>query len=155
MSDCQARCLHGTDLPRLLLLEQSLSSAPHWKIEDYQRFLEAEEPVRHVALVLERDQRLVGFAGASLVTEEAELESIFIAQEEQRRGAGSCLLHALLTDLRLRGAERVFLEVRASNEPAIAFYERFSFVACGRRINYYSFPLEDAVQMICHLEPIR
>jgi ribosomal-protein-alanine N-acetyltransferase len=155
MSDCQARCLHGTDLPTLLSLEQALSSAPHWKVEDYQRFLEAEEPVRRVALVLERDRRLVGFAGASLVAEEAELESIFIAQEEQSKGAGSCLLHALLMDLRLRGAERVFLEVRASNERAIALYRRFSFVACGCRPNYYSSPLEDAMQMVCHLEPIR
>src|SRR6266702_667118 len=115
MSDCLARSLHDTDLEAILLLEQSLPEAPHWKFQDYQHFLASEEPVRRIALVLERDTTLIGFAAAALVLGEAELESILIARQEQGQGAGSYLMHALLQDLRLRGAERVFLEVRASN----------------------------------------
>ena len=41
----------------------------------------------------------------------------------------------------------LMLEVRASNAPAIALYEKHGFAAVGRRKNYYESPKEDAVLM--------
>jgi ribosomal-protein-alanine N-acetyltransferase len=37
------------------------------------------------------------------------------------------------------------LEVRRSNDPARALYERFGFSVAGVRANYYSKPVEDAL----------
>ena len=41
----------------------------------------------------------------------------------------------------------LMLEVRASNAPAIALYEKHGFAAVGRRKNYYDAPKEDAILM--------
>ena len=50
------------------------------------------------------------------------------------------------------GAETVFLEVRASNEPAKALYLRHGFVPVGLRKKYYTNPTEDAILMACAVE---
>ena len=49
-----------------------------------------------------------------------------------------------LTVCRARGVASLYLEVRASNQAAIALYERFGFRDVGRRRNYYQHPTEDA-----------
>ena len=57
---------------------------------------------------------------------------------------------ALLSVLTGFGREHLaclMLEVRASNAPAIALYEKHGFAAVGRRKNYYDAPREDAVLM--------
>jgi ribosomal-protein-alanine N-acetyltransferase len=43
--------------------------------------------------------------------------------------------------------EQYTLEVRTSNAPAIALYERFGFIASGMRPRYYRDTGEDAVIM--------
>ena len=47
-----------------------------------------------------------------------------------------------------RGGDRVFLEVRAHNEPAKALYLKKGFVESYRRKNYYQGPTEDAIIMM-------
>ena len=55
-----------------------------------------------------------------------------------------------------RGRERklsfLTLEVRASNDPAIALYEKHGFVEVGRRRGYYEKPKEDAILMTLFFE---
>jgi ribosomal-protein-alanine N-acetyltransferase len=58
------------------------------------------------------------------------------------------LLAAVLRWLGERGAVKVFLEVRRSNEAAIAMYEAAGFATLGVRPNYYRRPTEDAVTMV-------
>lgn len=41
----------------------------------------------------------------------------------------------------------IFLEVRASNQEARLFYEKFGFQVIGTRKNYYQHPQEDAIMM--------
>ena len=43
--------------------------------------------------------------------------------------------------------QAIYLEVRASNEGAIAFYEDLHFHVTGRRKGFYSHPREDALLM--------
>ena len=43
------------------------------------------------------------------------------------------------------GSRCLTLEVRASNVPAIALYEKLGFSQAGRRPNYYRNPREDAL----------
>lgn len=151
------RKLVEEDIPAVLALEQSLATAPHWKQQDYETCLSAEMGVekgqlsRRLALVLESDGFLAGFVIAAMVAGEAELESICVAQENQRQGAGARLLSALLLELKASRVLRIFLEVRASNAAAIALYGRFGFVEVGRRPRYYSSPEEDAIHMLCEL----
>jgi ribosomal-protein-alanine N-acetyltransferase len=53
-----------------------------------------------------------------------------------------------LIDAHSAGARHAYLEVRASNQGAIAFYTRLGFRACGRRPKYYRNPEEDAVLLV-------
>ena len=46
------------------------------------------------------------------------------------------------------GVTRLFLEVRASNEPAIHLYQNMGFVQTGIRKNYYEEPREDGIMMM-------
>jgi len=47
--------------------------------------------------------------------------------------------------LKKQGSQCLTLEVRASNMPAIALYEKLGFTQIGRRKNYYRNPKEDAL----------
>jgi ribosomal-protein-alanine N-acetyltransferase len=102
--------------------------------------------------VAERADCVAGFAVASCVGEEAELESISVDQSTQRLGVGRRLLEALTGALRAESARRFLLEVRASNLYAIAFYSALGWVECGRRKRYYADPEEDALLLSLHLQ---
>ena len=90
---------------------------------------------------------VVGFAVAAVVAGEAELETIAVVANGQRRGVGGLLLRALVDDLKTAQASELNLEVRASNQVALGFYRQQGFEEAGRRPRYYADPEEDAVLM--------
>ena len=133
------------DVPGVVAIEAGLASAPHWTAQAYEAAIAPEGGVLRFALVAENEGDLVGFLVASLVEAEAELESVAVAESAQRQGVARMLLAALIAKLQEKDAEEVVLEVRASNHPALAFYERAGFSAAGLRRNYYREPVEDAL----------
>ena len=90
---------------------------------------------------------LVAYASVSLVAGEAEIRRIAVLPEHRRRGHGREFLVALLGRLRAAGAERVYLEVRASNRAARALYAAAGFAEDRIRAGYYRAPLEDGVDL--------
>ena len=74
-----------------------------------------------------------------------------MAPQARRQGVADALLSTLTGFGRDRLAA-LMLEVRASNAPAIALYEKHGFAAVGRRKNYYSAPREDAILMTLEFE---
>ncbi len=83
--------------------------------------------------------------GANQVGNEWELDNVVVAPDFRRKGLATRLLTALLTRARETNSERVFLEVRESNQAARALYVRLGFEESGRRKFYYVDPQEDAV----------
>lgn len=79
-----------------------------------------------------------GFALGRAVADEAELLTLAVAPEAQRRGTGARLLAAFEADARARGAASAFLEVAADNAPARALYARAGWGEAGRRPAYYA-----------------
>jgi ribosomal-protein-alanine N-acetyltransferase len=79
----------------------------------------------------------VGFALALALGEEAEIVSLGVLPDHRRCGIGSAILDAVCGEARLRGAERVVLEVASDNEAAHALYAGRGFTVVGRRRNYY------------------
>jgi ribosomal-protein-alanine N-acetyltransferase len=57
----------------------------------------------------------------------------------------------MLEVARERGVERIYLEVRVSNEAAAGLYRSFGFREVGRRRRYYDKPIEDALLMALEL----
>src|SRR6266542_4822201 len=89
----------------------------------------------------------VGFLVAQCGGPEWELENMAVLPAFRRRGVGSALLAVLLAEARARQAERILLEVRPSNLPAIRLYGQGGFQRLARRPGYYREPVEDALVM--------
>ena len=95
---------------------------------------------------------LLGYAVLSTVLDEGSLDNIAVAPHARRQGIADALLSAL-TAFGREHLTCLMLEVRASNAPAIALYEKHGFAAVGRRKNYYDAPREDAVLMTLTFGP--
>ncbi|HDS1137260.1 TPA: ribosomal protein S18-alanine N-acetyltransferase [Stenotrophomonas maltophilia] len=104
-------------------------------------------------LAMERDGLLIGYGVLSIAADEAHVLNICIDPLAQSRGLGRQLLRALVQLAGDRGAQRVFLEVRPSNTPALALYHSEGFNEIGRRPRYYPAAQgrEDAVVMAIEL----
>ncbi|AWH20269.1 MULTISPECIES: ribosomal protein S18-alanine N-acetyltransferase [Stenotrophomonas] len=104
-------------------------------------------------LAMEQDGLLIGYGVLSLAADEAHVLNICIDPLVQSRGLGRQLLRALVEMARNRGAQRVFLEVRPSNTPALRLYHSEGFNEIGRRPRYYPAAQgrEDALVMAIEL----
>jgi ribosomal protein S18 acetylase RimI-like enzyme len=95
---------------------------------------------------------IAGFAIATLLPPQAELETIAVALKSQRRGVGRQLFAALAAELQRAQILEVILEARVSNRAALGLYRSLGFRESGRRVRYYSDPIEDAVLMELRIE---
>ena len=86
-------------------------------------------------LVAESDGTLVGYAVTSH-TDVAELQRIAVAGSHRRQGIASALLEAVASGA--TGCERLLLEVREDNAPALGFYAAHGFTELDRRPRYYA-----------------
>jgi len=104
---------------------------------------------RFINLRLDVDGKMVAFAITQVVLDEASLFNIAVDPAFQRRGLGRQLLQHLIDELIKRDVLTLWLEVRASNLPAIALYEQLGFNQVSRRPNYYptASGREDAILM--------
>lgn len=100
-----------------------------------------------LTLISQAGTGITGFIIARQLADEAEVLNIAVSPKYRRAGHGSALLLAALAELHNRDIHRVFLEVRRSNAPAIAFYQKHGFVPIGSRKAYYHDPIEDALLM--------
>lgn len=145
------------DLLEVVEIEEA-SALSRWGWDAYHSELRHESGViMLVARGLEGEHRqggrkLKGFIAARLMADELHVNNVGVREEERRRGIGNALLRAVLTEGRRSGAKWAFLEVRASNGPAQALYERCGFRVTGRRRKYYSEPTEDALVMSLWLQ---
>ena len=89
---------------------------------------------------------VLGYAGLHAVLDEGYIDNVAVEPAARRHGVASALLDVFC---RFGAANLAFLtlEVRASNAPAIALYEKHGFAQAGLRKNYYRDPKEDAVLM--------
>jgi [ribosomal protein S18]-alanine N-acetyltransferase len=150
----QIRHMIAADLPQAVEIAQSLKDAPHWSESAWQSALDPNSARRRIVLVADRPQDGIvqGFIVASLVSPQAELESIAVAEASQRKGLGRRLFAALAAELRDAGIGEIFLEARASNTAALGLYQALGFRESGRRMRYYSDPAEDAILMSLRLQ---
>ena len=96
-------------------------------------------------LVAEEGGYRLGYLAFSRVLDEGSVDNVCTAPEHRRHGVGDALMTAaegLAAEYELSS---ITLEVRESNAPALALYEKHGFVQEGRRKDYYTDPREDAL----------
>ena len=96
-------------------------------------------------LVAVDGDELVGYVGSQSSIDEADIMNVAVNPGWRRQGVAEKLINGLVAQLKDRGIHALMLEVRVTNEPAIALYEKLGFVEVGRRKNYYRNPKEDAL----------
>ena len=88
---------------------------------------------------------VAGYIGSQSSIDESDIMNVAVHPDYRRQGIAEALINNLVNDLKTRGSHALMLEVRASNDPAIALYEKLGFVQVGCRKNYYRNPKEDAL----------
>ncbi|MBR4971352.1 MAG: ribosomal protein S18-alanine N-acetyltransferase [Oscillospiraceae bacterium] len=96
-------------------------------------------------LVAQEDGVVVGYIGSQTVFPESDVMNVAVHPDYRRKGIGAMLVEALITHLRNNRCESLTLEVRASNESAIALDEKLGLEQVGLRKNYYRNPKENAL----------
>ena len=79
-----------------------------------------------------------GFILVRRVLDEAEILTLAVRPEALRLGYGRTLIEAAMDQARIRGVERLHLEVAEDNIAALALYRATGFVEIGRRPGYYA-----------------
>ena len=96
-------------------------------------------------LVAVEDGTVAGYVGSQTVCNETDMMNVAVTADFRRRGIGEQLVTALVEELKAIESHCLTLEVRASNTPAQAMYEKLGFAEIGRRPRYYQNPKEDAL----------
>jgi [ribosomal protein S18]-alanine N-acetyltransferase len=135
------RQLVYSDLPRVLGIERRAFPTP-WSLAMF--VLELSKP-SGICLAAIQAPALVGYLVCARYDEIYHLMNIAVDPDRHRQGVARTLLEAMLE----RGGNdaNYTLEVRVSNAPAIALYERYDFRSVGTRRRYYSDNGEDALIM--------
>ncbi len=145
MTQTMVRRMNTLDIDGVLAVEQQSFTTP-WSREGFVNEMSNE---LSYYLVLVEAGNIIGYAGMWLIVDEAHVTNVAILPEYRGRKLGEKLMVALLEHAKVRGATRMTLEVRASNEVAQGLYSKFGFTAQGRRRNYYTDTKEDALIMWC------
>ena len=126
------RPMRGTDLDAVLAIEQDIYSHP-WTPGHFRDSLNAG----YSCWVMECGGHLAGYGVLMIGLREAHLLNLSVAADWQRQGLGRSLLHHFIDIARNCEADRIFLEVRPSNEAARSLYADSGFRELYVRRGYY------------------
>jgi ribosomal-protein-alanine N-acetyltransferase len=136
------RPLGYSDLPQVIAIERRAFSTP-WSLAMF--VLELSKPSGLCLAAVNEQDKLLGYLICARYDTVWHLMNIAVDPALRRRGIGQTLLEQMIERA---GDDREYtLEVRTSNAPAIALYERFGFRSAGTRPRYYRDNGEDAVIM--------
>jgi [ribosomal protein S18]-alanine N-acetyltransferase len=135
------RRLAYSDLPAVIAIERRSFPTP-WSLAMF--VLELSKP-SGICLAATAGEELLGYLVCSRYDQVWHLMNVAVGPEQRRRGVAGKLISQLVGEA---GGKLPFtLEVRVSNRPAIAMYERFGFRSAGVRPRYYHDNSEDALIM--------
>ena len=137
----QVRRLTYADLPQVVGIERRAFTSP-WSLAMFVLELSKSSGI---CLAAELEGRLAGYVICSRYDTVWHVMNVAVDPRAQRRGIATALLERLLA--RVEQDAQLTLEVRRSNDGAIALYERFGFRSAGIRRRYYADNGEDAYIM--------
>jgi [ribosomal protein S18]-alanine N-acetyltransferase len=139
----QIRRATRVDIPDLERLVHE-SAADHWTVEQITAEFDRAASTLYVASC---ELSACGFAVVMRAAQEADLLLIAIHPDFRRRGIAAGLLRFIQSDASSSGIDKLCLEVRSTNDGAIALYRQAGFVVAGIRKGYYERDGEDALVM--------
>ena len=140
------RKMQRSDLAKACEIENDNFSLP-WSEKSFLESMERNDTVFLTALV---GEEVAGYIGCYCIAGTGEITNVAVKETCRRKGLGEMLLEKLCEEGALLDTQEFFLEVRESNEAAIALYSNQGFVKEGIRKNFYEKPVENAVIMWKH-----
>ena len=142
MTDLEIRRLTYADLPQVVSIERRAFPTP-WSLAMF--VLELSKP-SGICLAATDGGRVLGYLVCSRYDTVWHLMNVAVDPDRRREGIARELIERLLE---ITGGDEAqyTLEVRQSNDVAIALYETFGFRAAGTRRRYYQDNGEDALIM--------
>jgi len=142
-----------------ILQIQTESDLSIWSKNDYLNELDREDSIFKIAQ--NADGKIIGFALVRLLIgnsnfsensfDSSEILNIAVRKSFQKKGIGQMIFDAILKSLKKKNIKEIWLEVRASNANAIAFYQKNGFELQFERKNYYRNPSENALILRCSI----
>ena len=114
------------------ILAETVSDA---ELAEMAEIPEAELPEEEAADI--PDPELMGYAGLWLIAGEGHITNVAVHPDHRRGGVAKVLLPLMLELCKEQDVTDITLEVRPSNEAALALYRGFGFKEEGRRPKYY------------------
>lgn len=97
-----------------------------------------ESAAPYYCRVIEHNNTILGYYVVSTVVDELHVLNVVVAKQVQGSGLGHVLMKDIEQLAENQGLRKVFLEVRASNEPAKGLYRKWQFQQIAVRKGYYS-----------------
>jgi [ribosomal protein S18]-alanine N-acetyltransferase len=116
-------------------IDKSAFNATAWSLATF--WSELTQRNRYYLALVDEKKEIVGFGGVAFNGVDADIQTMVIKPEYQKKGYGKQLLDALLERVKENKSNRIFLEVVADNKPAISLYLSRKFEQIAKRSNYY------------------
>jgi ribosomal-protein-alanine N-acetyltransferase len=137
----QVRPAKLAELSQLAAIERCCFSDP-WTMAGIREMMQSGTTVTLVAAC---EEVAVGYLMARISGEEGEILNLAVLPEHRRQGVANQLLQQGLAALKSAGVKEAYLEVRESNQAALALYGAYGFRPVAVRPRYYRNPPEDAL----------
>ncbi len=132
------------DATDISLMETGIFPDP-WSYRDVQDTICTEGSMCFSAV---ENDRVIAYVLGRLIAPEGEIYRVAVVPEKRKRGIAYRLLDYAVKTSKGKGLERLFLEVRSKNTPAVNLYTAYGFKQIGTRKGYYKNPDDDAIVML-------
>ena len=135
----QLRPAGAADLEPIMAIENNVFASDAWSRRAMLAELESAHTLYLVAHPMVAPENIVAYAGISLPDGalQADIQTIAVEEPARRHGIARSLMHTLIAHAQDRGAEEIFLEVRADNPGAQQLYTLLHFEQIAVRERYY------------------
>ncbi len=113
---------------------------------------ELKKPNSAVFCAVNEDNDICGVICVENQFGDGYLHNIAVKPDYRRQGVGEALISHASAFIKLCGANKMFLEVRVSNNNAINLYKKYGFEIISVRRGFYNDPNEDAYTMVLELQ---
>lgn len=134
-----------SDIDKIIAIEELAYGNHHWSKDSFLSEL-SNDLAKYFSVFNEQDE-LIAYCGCWQILEEAHITNIAVTPKYRRLHIGEALLKTIINNCYSNMVKFITLEVRVSNTPAIALYQKYGFKSLGTRKGYYQDNNEDALIM--------
>ena len=122
------------DILRISQIEEECFPGEPWTFKMLASSFESET---FFGVIAEDDGEIAGYGGITVAADTADIGNVAVTEPYRRSGVATAVLDKLVSIAAEKGAEKVFLEVRVSNSPAMSLYLKSGFKGAYARTRYY------------------